>query len=108
MKRYRKGNSGRPAPDAPDDWPTPPEPQPRIEPGADIGHIEIVAHGQAVRIPLKQPGMVNGRDARSDWVALPDESRGLWVVMSVREAALLASSRIARPMSKKVQAAWDR
>jgi hypothetical protein len=51
--------------------------------------------------------MVNGRDARSDWVAVPDAERKCWVVMSVREAALLAAKGIARPMNKKVQALFD-
>ena len=95
-KKIRRGPEEKP-----EGWEPPPEPPARVRPGAVIGSLRIERHGQVVEIPLLQPGMVNGRDARSDWVALPDGA-----VMSLRAAAVHAAAQIPPVLSKRQQTDW--
>lgn len=64
--------------------------------GDRIGRVLIERFGASYELPLLQPGSVNGRAPRSDWVALEDGR-----VMSVSAAAAELARRVNRVMTKR-------
>lgn len=94
-KRYKKRQHTETPPEG---W-NPPEPDNLPPAGAPIGHITISLYGHPEHVPFRQPGTVKGRRPRSDQIAV--EVDGVWLVMSLREAALEVVKRMPRVLTRK-------
>ena len=99
MKHYSR--TRHPKPEPPEGY-SPFEPDNLPAPGTEIGHVTLSLYGCSVHVPIRQPGMVNGRRPRSDQIALKVD--GVWRVMSLREAALDAVKRMPRVLTRKERA----
>lgn len=83
----------------PEDMPQAPLPPPMPRPGSVIGSIRVELHGHAIEVPIRQPGDVGNRRARSD-VYVFDHEDGR-VRQSLRAALLKVDADFPRTLSRK-------